>query len=431
LIASREIPRPEHPRPLLERARWQSLNGAWTFRADPASRVIDRRAGIEGGSTIMVPFAPESRLSGIARTGFMESVWYERRLVAPALAGSERLLLHFGGVDWHARVFIDGEEVGEHFGGTSRFSCDITPRVRPGGTHRLTVYAVDRTRCLEQPLGKQSRQPEPHGCYYTRTTGIWQPVWLEVAGPSYLADVVITPDLEGGRLFLSPQIACPRRGFTFVTEALADGVRVGSAETPAVSGVPLVLPLAGARPWSPEDPHLYNLELRILDAHSQVVDAARSYAGLRSVQVDGDRLLLNGAPRYLGFVLDQGFHPDGIWTAPSDDDLRRDIEVAKAMRFNGARLHQKVFEPRFHAWADHHGLGLRRVAQVRRGVRSPHQGPGRCRARDAACARLLLHAAHRRRAGAERSPDVRSPAQAAARDLPRDLLPRSTALTAA
>ena len=176
LVASDEIPRPEHPRPLLERRHWQSLNGRWRFRADPPGEVSDRRAGIEGGSTIIVPFAPESRLSGIARTDFMESVWYERRLEVPSLSPGDRLLLHFGAVDWHARIFIDGEEIGEHFGGTTRFAFDITSRVRPGVTHRLSVHAVDRTRSFEQPLGKQSRQAQSYGCYYTRTTGIWQTV---------------------------------------------------------------------------------------------------------------------------------------------------------------------------------------------------------------------------------------------------------------
>jgi beta-galactosidase/beta-glucuronidase len=355
LAASDEIPRPEHPRPLLERARWQSLNGGWRFCADPPGELSDRRAGIEGASTIIVPFAPESRLSGIAHTGFMESVWYERQLEAPPLSGDERLLLHFGAVDWHARIFIDGEEIGEHFGGTTRFAFDITESIRSGATHRLTVHAVDRTRSFEQPLGKQSRQEQSYGCYYTRTTGIWQPVWLEVVGATYLDDLAITPDLEGGRLFLSPRFARPRHGLTLMAEAFVDGASVSGAEAPAVSGIPLALQLAGARPWSPEDPHLYDLELRLLDGHGRVVDAARSYAGLRSVEVDGDRLLLNGAPRYLRFVLDQGFYPEGIWTAPSDDHLRRDIEVAKAMGFNGARLHQKVFEPRFHAWADRLG----------------------------------------------------------------------------
>ena len=205
LLASDEIPRPEHPRPLLERRRWQSLNGRWRFHADPPGEVSDRRAGIEERGTIIVPFAPESRLSGIAHTGFMELVWYERSLLAPPLSGGERLPLHFGALDWHARVFIDGEEVGEHFGGTTRFCFDITDRMRPGATHRLTVHAADRTRSFEQPLGKQSREAQSYGCYYTRTTGIWQPVWLEVAGSSYLDDMVVTPDLEGGRLL--PQSA--------------------------------------------------------------------------------------------------------------------------------------------------------------------------------------------------------------------------------
>jgi beta-galactosidase/beta-glucuronidase len=265
------------------------------------------------------------------------------------------VLLHLGAVDWHARVLIDGAFVGEHFGGSTAFALDVTDHLPVGRPHTLVVEVRDRLRGREQPAGKQSAKPWSYGCYYTRTTGIWQPVWLEAVGESWLADVAIVPDLAGGRLLLTPTLARPRGPLRLRVE-VRDGARVvGEAEAAAQPGVPLAVPLRDPVPWSPERPQLYDLRLLLLGPGDAVRDEVHSYAGLRSVRVDGGRFLLNGEPRFQRLVLDQGFYPGGVWTAPDDAALKRDIELAMAMGFNGARLHQKVFEPRFHYWADRLG----------------------------------------------------------------------------
>ena len=348
-------PRPEPVVPQFHRANWISLNGTWSFLIDPQDQPGDHTAGDGFDRQITVPFCPESRLSGIGHTDFMESVWYRRTISLPADWVGHRTLLHFGAVDWSAHVYLDGRLIGEHFGGSTRFHFDITDHVTPGRDHTLVVHARDHQRAGTQPAGKQSAQPESFGCYYTRTTGIWQPVWLERTGASYLRDARIVPDLDAGRFLITPEVARSTGALQFrVIASTADGA-AGEATGPVLPGAPLSLSLVEPRPWSPEDPHLYDLTLQLLAADGTILDEVASYAGLRSVTVGGDELLLNGKPRFLRLVLDQGFYPDGIWTAPSDDDLRRDIELSMAMGFNGARLHQKVFEPRWHYWADRLG----------------------------------------------------------------------------
>lgn len=356
---SHVLPRSEPVRPQFFRSDWLCLNGTWQCRIDPPGSEPDHRAesGELGASVrpINVPFAPESKLSGLEHTDFIERLWYARHVELPAAWEGRRVLLHFGAVDWHARVLIDGVLVGEHFGGSTAFALDVTDHLTVGRRHTLVVEVRDRLRGLEQPGGKQSTKPHSYGCYYTRTTGIWQPVWLEAVGPSWLADAAIVPDLPGGRLFVIPTLAGLGAGLRLRVEVRDGPSVVGEAEVAAQAGVPAPVPIRDPIPWSPERPHLYDLRLLVLGPDGSPIDDVRSYAGLRSVQVDGDRFLLNGQPCYQRLVLDQGFYPDGVWTAPSDAALRRDIELSLAMGFNGARLHQKVFEPRFHYWADRLG----------------------------------------------------------------------------
>jgi len=350
------IPRPEHPRPQFERADWINLNGAWTFAFDfgksgPAAGLADS-TGFD--REITVPFCPESKLSGVGHTDFIEAMWYHRSIDIPAAWAGRRILLHFGGVDYESEVFIDGRSAGVHFGGTVSFTHDITALVTPGKPHNLVVRVFDDTRSGRQPGGKQCPKLHSRGCLYTRTTGIWQTVWLEAAAMHGLREVQIVPDLDGGRFIVTPRYHKTRRGLIF-RAALKDGdTVVFEAEAPAADAVAVVLPVADPRPWSPGDPHLYDLTLEVLDGQ-KAIDRVSAYAGLRKVHVEGNRVFLNNSPIYLRFVLDQGFYPDGIWTAPSDDALRRDIELSLAAGFNGARLHQKVFEERFHYWADRLG----------------------------------------------------------------------------
>jgi hypothetical protein len=361
-----EIPRPEHPRPQLEREQWLSLNGPWTIRrnrrvlghlGEPTLLRGRRLEPADVGpfdQSIIVPFAPESSLSGLGFTEFIESLDYHREINIPPEWGGRDVLLHFGGVDFHADVFIDGVWVASHSGGSAPFSVDLTRHVSAGSGHDLTVQVQDYIHAGDQGGGKQSHHGGSYGCFYTRTTGIWQTVWLEALHPAGLADVFIVSDIHAGAFHLSPEFRADSAGRTWRVHLALGGHAAGTAEGPARSGLPLTLPVSEPRLWSPEDPVLYELEIEVI-SNGEVVDRVSSYAGLREVAVQEGKVYLNGRATYLRFVLDQGYYPDGIWTAPSDDALRRDIELSIAAGFNGARLHQKVFEDRYHYWADRLG----------------------------------------------------------------------------
>jgi len=349
-------PRPEHPRPQLVRDTWVNLNGPWTFRLDPGKSGVAQGWAASTGfdREITVPFCPESRLSGVGHTDFIEAMWYHRKLDIPAGWAGKAVLLHFGAVDHEAEVFLDGRRVGAHVGGCVGFTVDLSAHARPGGTHDLVVRVADDTRSGDQPLGKQSKRFGSHGCHYTRTTGIWQTVWLEAVDPRGIRSVHLAPDLDHGRLFITPRVHRQAAGLTWSVTTTHHGVEIEEQQG-LVEGVPLVLHLHDPRPWSPADPHLYNLTVRVRDAEGNTVDEAASYAGLRKVEARDGRVFLNGQPVFQRLVLDQGFYPEGIWTAPSDEALKRDIELSMAAGFNGARLHEKVFEPRFHYHADRLG----------------------------------------------------------------------------
>jgi beta-galactosidase/beta-glucuronidase len=351
-------PRAEHPRPQFVRERWINLNGTWSFDFDFGVSGIERGLAASRGfeRRILVPFCPESDLSGIGHKDFIPAVWYHRSVEIPRDWSGSRILLHFGGVDYDARVFVDGRLAGRHWGGASSFSLDITRFVHAGKTHDLVVYAQDDIRSGVQPCGKQ--RPEyafvHHGCSYTRTTGIWSTVWMEALDPLGLGDAQIVADLDGGRFVVTPRFHEVKRGLTLRVRVLAGGRSVGEASGPACDAASVSVALADARPWSPADPFLYDLELAVFDG-ARRIDVVSSYSGLRKVATEGNRILLNNEPIYLRLVLDQGFYPDGVWTAPDDAALRRDIELSMAAGFNGARLHQKVFDERFHYWADRLG----------------------------------------------------------------------------
>lgn len=355
--AAKDLPRPEYPRPQFFRPEWINLNGPWSFTFDTGKSGMERGFQHSQGfeNTILVPFCPESSLSGVCHTDFIEMMWYQRKLEIPSSWQDKRVLLHFGGVDYECEAFIDGQSVGRHWGGTVSFSFDITRFVKPGGTHSLVLYVRDITRSGSQPGGKQSHQFKSHNCFYTRTTGIWQTVWLEPVAPEGLQRVQIIPDLDGSRFIVSPTFFSSRRGLTFRV-TLRDGEQVVSkVSVPAGNAMPVVLPVENAKVWSPASPFLYDLDLEVLDENGEVLDQVTSYAGLRKVHVENGKVFLNNEPFYLRLVLDQGFYPDGIWTAPTDEALKQDIELSMRAGFNGARLHQKVFEERFHYWADRLG----------------------------------------------------------------------------
>jgi beta-galactosidase/beta-glucuronidase len=351
------LPRPEYPRPQFVRPDWINLNGPWSYCFDFGRSGMERRLFESQGfeDRILVPFCPESELSGVGHKEFIEAMWYHRQITVPQAWSGKNIRLNFGGVDYECELFIDGQSVGLHFGGTVSFGFDITRFAQAGRTHDLVLRVSDNLRTDKQPSGKQSPNYKSAGCHYTRTTGIWQTVWLEPVDAHGLKDVQSVPDLDGGRFVVTPRFCAIERGQTF-RACVRDGAKtVARAEGPALDGAPLILGLKNPRTWSPQKPFLYDMVLEVLNARGEVVDTVRSYAGMRKVHVEGNRFFLNNKEIYQRLVLDQGFYPDGVWTAPSDAALKRDIELSMKAGFNGARLHQKVFEERFHYWADRLG----------------------------------------------------------------------------
>ncbi|MDH7568660.1 MAG: beta-galactosidase [Armatimonadota bacterium] len=353
------IPRPEYPRPQFRRERWLCLNGEWQFETDPGDSGLER--GLrdrELRERIIVPFCPESKLSGIGNTDFLNAVWYRRTVTLPPQWEGQKVLLHFQAVDYDATVWVNGIEVGRHRGGATPFTCDLGGVASPGQEITLVVRARDDHRA-PMPRGKQTPTYANHGCLYTRTTGIWQTVWMEPVPEVSLRRPRITPDVANGLIRLEQPITGNRPGLRLrATLRDAQGV-VCQAEARAdldlSPRLDLPVPEERRRLWSPADPHLYDLEIELVESGGAVVDRAQSYAGLRSIAVDGKAVKLNGKVLFQRLVLDQGYYPDGILTAPTDEALARDIELSLAAGFNGARLHQKVFEERFLYHADRLG----------------------------------------------------------------------------
>ncbi len=353
LTAWGQTPRPEYPRPQFERADWQNLNGEWSYTFDFGKSGMDRHLyeskGFDG--KIIVPFCPESELSGVQYTDFIPAMWYHRTIQMPSDWKGKRTMLNFQGVDYFSSIYIDGKLVGRNWGGSAPFAIDITDFVGDGKPHDLVVRVEDDTRSGVQPVGKQSSNYYSQGCDYTRTTGIWQTVWLEPVDAAGLANVYIVPDLDNNRFIVKPTYKS-LNGQTLEVVAKDGGKVAGRASGKATPAQELSLELKNPKTWSPESPFLYDIDLIVKDKDGKVIDEVASYAGLRKVHVEGDRLYLNNEPYFLRLVLDQGFYPTGIWTAPTDADLKKDIELSMAAGFNGARLHQKVFDERFHYWAD-------------------------------------------------------------------------------
>ncbi len=353
-MISARIPRPEHPRPDFERADWINLNGEWEFEIDTGDTGEARglTAGQKLAGRIRVPFCPESPLSGVGHLDFMDAVWYRKMVSLPRSWSGRRVLLHFGAVDYDATVWVNGREIGRHRGGYVQFSFDITSSLK-SGRNEIVLRAVDRVRTGLQPGGKQSDRYESYGCMYRRTTGIWQTVWLEAVGETYIERFSVQPDLDTGHVVFQADVRGPKAQLKVIVR---DGRRV-VAETEVAAawrGTTGVLRVPAVRAWSPTDAHLYDLEFVVMSNGGEQ-DRVRGYFGFRKVYIEGNRFYLNDEVVFQRLVLDQGFYPDGIYTAPTDRALKRDIELSMAMGFNGARLHEKVFEPRFLYWADRLG----------------------------------------------------------------------------
>ena len=348
-----DIPRPEYPRPQFVRSTWMNLNGTWEFEIDDGRSGQDRSLPTVDklSGQITVPFCPESGLSGVGHKDFMSAVWYRRTVEIPADWADKRVLIHFEAVDYDTKVWVNGKEAGKHRGGYSPFSFEITDLVQQG-ENVITLYAEDDTRSPLQPTGKQSQAFHSHGCVYTRTTGIWQTVWLEAVPQTYLRKVKMTPSLEQGSVFVEAEIDGCTDDVLLIAQIEMEGQDTVDTwvDLPG-NRVSFTLTPSEVRAWSPEDPFLYDVTFR-LEQGEQVVDQVESYFGLRSLSIKGPAVLLNGKPVFQRLILDQGFYPDGIYTAPSDAALKQDIEMCQAMGFNGARLHEKVFEQRYLYWAD-------------------------------------------------------------------------------
>ena len=334
------IPRAEHPNPQFERKNWRNLNGEWEFEIDNSVSGIERELykADKLESKITVPFCPESKLSGIGNTDFMNCVWYRREIDITADELKGKVFLRFGAVDYEATVYINSTEACTHKGGYVSFKADITALLKEG-TNVITVCAKDDVRSPLIPRGKQSERLHSWGCDYTRTTGIWQTVWLEFTPETYVDSIKLVPNAQNSSVSFTAKL-CGKAALKI--EALYEGRIVGYFSMEEASGcICGEIKLSETHLWEVGCGRLY--DLRIIFGEDEV----SSYFGLRSVRLDGYKFLINEESVFQRLVLDQGFYPDGIYTAPSDEALVNDIKLSLEAGFNGARLHQKVFEERF------------------------------------------------------------------------------------
>jgi beta-galactosidase/beta-glucuronidase len=334
-----------------------TLNGPWEFEFDDANSGIAQNwpaGGHKFSRSIVVPYCFESRLSGIADTSFHPYVWYRRSFSMPAAWRGKRVLLHFGAVDYESRVWVNGKFAGDHRGGQVHFQMDITPLLS-AGENFIVVRAEDQPQDRYMPRGKQYWEPKSRSIFYTRTSGIWQPVWLEATGESYLDQVRITPSNDGTVRF-EARIDNAAKDLEFHA-TIRDGARTVAASMGTVSenrAMSAAL-VRDRKLWAPASPNLYDVTFE-LRRGGEVIDRVQSYFGFRSVEIRDGRVAINGRPIYLKFVLDQGYWPESILTPPSEDAIQYDIRMTKEMGFNGVRKHQKVEDPRYLYWADKLGL---------------------------------------------------------------------------
>jgi len=340
------------------RREWLNLNGTWDFEFDDGDHGVKEAWYVSNRAfsrQIVVPYPFQSKLSGINDPSFHDVIWYRRQFDLPAGWEQRRVLLHFGAVDYAATVWLNGEFVTTHEGGNTPFTAEINPLP---GTNYLVVRVEDRSTDLEQPRGKQFWKAQSESIFYTRTSGIWQTVWLEAVNSAYIERVQVTPNVDDHGIKLDYRIAPPVVGQELEVEIRYDG-RIMARETMWVQSTPYrascVITLPELHLWSPEQPDLYDITYR-LKLGDSVLDEVESYFGMRKVSTEGSRFLLNDEPYTMKLVLDQGYFPDSLLAAPSDDALRADVELAKAMGFNGVRKHQKVEDPRYLYWADQLGL---------------------------------------------------------------------------
>jgi beta-galactosidase/beta-glucuronidase len=359
---------PSYPRPRLRREQWVDLCGEWQFAYDDSNSGLLERwqdSPARFDRRIVVPFPPESELSGINDKSYHPVVWY-RREVEYTADQQGRLLLHFGAVDYSAKVWVNGDLVASHEGGHSPFSADITTHLRAGGPQVIVVRAEDQPLDVTQPRGKQDWQEQPHAIWYHRTTGIWQPVWLEPVPTTYIQNVQFVPDLARAMVGIEVLLdKIPTQGIECRIE-LRRGDMLLASQRMGVTGASLTAGIhipafehgqSRARLlWSPETPNLIDVSVHLLGEGDAVLDHVDSYFGMRSCGVEERRFLLNDKPIFTRSVLEQGFWPQSHLAAPDPEAYRREVELIKSLGFNAVRIHQKVEDPRFLYWCDVVGL---------------------------------------------------------------------------
>lgn len=354
-----------YPRPQFRRANWTSLNGQWEFAID-ADAQLTRPEEVSWSQRIEVPFAPETSRSGISDTGLYRACWYRRKFQSGKLDPDTRLILHFGAVDYHATVWVDGTLAIRHEGGYVPFEVDITEALKGSGEHEIVVCANDDPGDLAKPRGKQDWQLDPHSIWYPRTSGIWQSVWLERAPSVRVKSLQWTPNLERWEIAVDSTIVGQTEDKCYLSVRLKVHdltlahdrylVVAGEVHRRIALSDPGVDDFRNELLWSPERPTIIEAEVELLNAAGGVIDHVESYTALRSLAIAGDRFLLNGRPYPLRLVLDQGYWQKTGMTPPDDAALRTDVALAKAMGFNGVRKHQKIEVPRYLYWADRMGL---------------------------------------------------------------------------
>lgn len=348
-----ELPRPEYPRPQFEREAWMNLNGTWSFDFDCGESGKDRnyQNSQDLGKQILVPYCPESKLSGVQHVDFINCMWYQRKISIPSDWNNKKIFLNFGAVDYMAEIYIDGNMIQRHYGGSSSFSVDVTRFVKAGQEHNLVIQVKDDLRSGLQTGGKQCTGYYSGGCSYTRVTGIWQTVWMEAVAENGLKSTVVRSDIDQKQLIITPEFY--KESDYTLEVVLKDGNKtIAKKSVLCTNNSVIVLPVKNMKLWSPESPFLYDIVYQVKDHDGNVIDEVKSYAGMRKVHIADGKFYLNNEPYFQRLVLDQGYYPDGIWTAPSDEALKNDIILGKNAGFNGARLHQKVFEERYYYWAD-------------------------------------------------------------------------------
>ncbi len=347
----------QYPRPQLKRNHWINLNGLWDFEFDDEVKGLNEKwnEGHQYSKEILVPFPYQSKLSGIHDISIHDHVWYHKSFNYTN-HGNLRTILHFAAVDYETTVYVNSKPVGKHTGGSTSFSFDITDYLNKDGHQEVAVYVFDPSLDAYISRGKQSWRKDPFECFYDRTTGIWQTVWIEEVHASGLKDLKVFPDLDKKQVRFDVYAKDASKKSCEI-EVFYDGKSILAAKDSFTNKVCFTLDIEDSdmHLWSPETPHLYDVKVSF-EKNGEVIDSVESYFGMRKISIEGNKILLNNKPYYLRLILDQGYYPDGLLSYPTEDDLLNDIRYSKQMGFNGCRKHEKIEAERWMYYADKEGF---------------------------------------------------------------------------